>query len=67
MFPWNACFEEIDLCIESKDYEGAKTLIQNAMVEAERALIDPRFLMTQLRGEKIKVERLEAELRSYCS
>lgn len=60
MFPWSSYFDAIDLSIESKDFYNARKLISDAIDEAERALIDPRFLIKQLKAQQEKVNRLEA-------
>jgi hypothetical protein len=49
---WDARFQAIELCIESKDFDEAKRLIDAAIIEANRVLIDPTFLVRQLRAQK---------------
>ncbi len=56
MSNWDSTFEAIDLCIESKDFEEAKMLIEGAIKEANRVLIDPTFLVEQLRRQQKMVE-----------
>ena len=53
---WDTTFQAIDLCIESKDFEEAKTLIDRAIQEANQVLIDPTFLVKQLRHQRKMVE-----------
>jgi hypothetical protein len=53
---WSSTFQSIDLYIESKDFEAAKELIDEAIMEAHRVMIDPTFLVRQLQGQKKQME-----------
>ena len=56
MTDWESTFEAIDLCIESKDFEEARNLIDHAIWKANHVLIDPTFLVKQLNKQKEMVE-----------
>lgn len=49
---WDDRFQEIDLCIASKNFSRAKTLIDRAITKANRVLIDPSFLVKELEKQK---------------
>tara|TARA_Y100001935_G_C16945566_1_gene332146 strand:+ start:324 stop:494 length:171 start_codon:yes stop_codon:yes gene_type:complete len=49
---WQSTFDAIDLCIESKDFEEAKVLIDEAIKDAERLLINPELLVKQLTKQR---------------
>ena len=53
---WDIRFQAIDLAIESKDFENARQLIDAAIIEANRVLIDPTFLVRQLREQRKKLD-----------
>ena len=56
---WDARFRAIDLSIESKDFETAKAVIDRTIVDAHAALVDPTFLIRELRRQKKLVEEAE--------
>lgn len=49
---WQSTFDAIDLCIESKDFEEAKYLIEEAIKSAEKLLINPALLVQQLEKQR---------------
>jgi hypothetical protein len=53
---WDTTFDAINLCIDSKDFKEAKILIDRAIREANRVLVDPTFLVKQLKNQKKMVE-----------
>jgi hypothetical protein len=53
---WDARFRAIDLAIDSKDFEGAKELIDETITDAHVALIDPTFLVRELHRQRKKLE-----------
>ena len=53
---WDARFQAIDLAIDSKDFEAARTLIDETIRDAHIALIDPTFLVRELRRQRKRVE-----------
>jgi hypothetical protein len=49
---WQSTFDAIELCIESKDFEEAKYLIEEAIKSAEQLLINPELLVEQLKKQR---------------
>jgi len=58
MFPWNNVFEQVDLAVESKDWDGALDLLDAMVQEASANLIDPSFLLRQLRDQQKQILNL---------
>jgi len=57
---WDARFRAIKLSIESKDFETAQEIIDRTIADAHIALIDPTFLVRELRRQrKIVSEALD--------
>lgn len=55
MSNWSLTFDAIELCIASKDFQEAIVLIDGAIAEAQRVMVDPSFLITQLELQKKKL------------
>lgn len=53
---WDARFRAIDLSIESKDFETARAVIDQTIIDAHAALVDPTFLIRELRRQRKLVE-----------
>lgn len=53
---WDARFRAIDLSIESKDFDTAKAVIDQTIIDARNSLVDPTFLVRELRRQKKLVE-----------
>jgi len=53
---WDARFQAIDLAIKSKDFEAAREIIDQTITDAHAALIDPTFLVRELRRQRKLVE-----------
>jgi len=53
---WDARFQAIDLAIKSKDFKAAQEVIDQTITDAHAALIDPTFLVRELRRQRKLVE-----------
>ena len=53
---WDTTFDAINLCIDCKDFDEASKLIDRAIKEANRVLVDPTFLVKQLKKQRKMVE-----------
>jgi hypothetical protein len=49
---WDARFRAIELSIESKDFKTAQEIIDRTIADAHAALVDPTFLVRELRRQR---------------
>lgn len=55
---WSEHFRAIQILISEKDFAAAKKFIDEAIIEASETFIDPRFVIRELKAQRLKIENL---------